>query len=197
MLDFLYTKESTADGIKHSFIGTSAFRNPVPVVMHQLLKKIAVPGGDGYYPISIDIGEYIHNTGYLEIKNSTYTLYMHEPDGMIIPHGVMYRIPKGTIWGYAEATNINMQNLVNSVVQTGLDGIADEADLPEGYYGYFSVIKPLGVYTVFPTYHNAKSCFAFQFSQDHTILENTVADIRAQLPADTDFKVFTWEGSEL
>ena len=193
---FVYTSKSTADDISVHLLGV---RIPEYCISGHApaFEKVDVPGEDGYYSISIDIGEYIHNTGYLVIENSTYTLYMNDMDGMVIPNDVMIRIPEGTIWGYVEAADFFLQNQVSNFVRTRLDAVTDDPDLPEGYYGYYSVTPSNDIYTLFPTYHNAQSCFAFQFLEDHTILENTIADIRTQLPPNTDFKVFTWKGIEL
>ena len=193
---FLYTSNSSEGNVNVHLLGVnipeSCINGNAPA-----FEKVKVPGDDGYYSISIDIGEFIHNTGYLVIENSTYAIYMNDMHGMVLPHNVMFKIPDGTIWGYAVAADINFQNQVNNIVHTGLDKVTEDVNTPEGYYGYFSMTKSSGIYTLYPTYHNAKSCFAFHFSQDHSILENTIANIRTQLPPNTDFKVFTWEGIEL
>jgi|GEM_PF-6928827 len=193
---FVYTLKSTSDDVNIHLLGVqipeSCVSGNAPA-----FEKVKVPAEEGYYSISIDIGDYIHNTGSLVVEKDVYKIYLNSRYGMAIPNYVMYKIPEGTIWGYAVAPNGASQKEVMNTVRSGLDSITDDTDLTEGYYGYYAVSKPFGIYTLFPTYHSAQSCFAFHFSADHAVLENAIANIRTQLPPDTDFKVFTWEGAEL
>jgi hypothetical protein len=193
---FVYTLKSTADDVSIHLLGVSIPESCISGYA-PAFEKVEVPVEDGFYSVAIDIGEFIHNTGYLVIEHSTYSIYMSRQDGMDIPNEVMNRIPEGTIWGYAEAADVDLQIQVIHAVRAGLDAITEDVNMPEGYYGYYSVTKQQGISTLFPSDHHAQSCFAYQFLQDHFILENTIADIRSKLPINTDFKVFTWEGNEL
>jgi len=193
---FVYTSKNTSDDISIHLLGVdipeTCLHGTAPA-----FEKVKIPDADGLYSISIDIGDYIHNTGTLVIENDEYKIYMNDEYGMRIPHQVMYKVPVGTIWGYVVAPNSNNQSEITHQVKDSLRVIADDVDLKEGYYGYFSVAKPVAIYTHFPSYQSAQACFIFHFGEDRIDLENKVEDIRAQLPAGTAFKVFTWEGLEL
>lgn len=193
---YLYTLDTTAVEIKIHLLGVyipdSCVSGDAPA-----FEKVAVHNEEGYYAISLDIGDYIHNTGTLVIEPTVYEVYLSSRDGMSMPHNRMFKIPEGSVWGYVVPQDPNQQAEVMNTVKHGLDSIADPLTMHEGYYGYFSITKPFGIFTEFPVYHTTQSCFIYHFSQDHTILENAIDSIRTQLPDGTEFKVFTWEGLEL
>ncbi len=193
---FVYTMRSSSGGMNIHILGVHI---PATCVggTAPAFEKVIVPAKAGNYTVAIDIGDYIHNTGSLVIDSNTYSLNMHSLDGMSVPNETMYQIPEGTIWGYVVASDGTLQDEAMSLVRNGFKPITDDVDLTAGYYGYFSVTKPFGLYTQYPVYHTEHSCFTFHFTQDHSILESTIQEIKSQLPSNTDFKVFTWEGEEL
>jgi hypothetical protein len=193
---FVYTLKSSADRVNIHLLGID-YPATCNVGNAPAFEKVKVPGDEGYYSISIDIGDFIHNSGTLVVEGGVYKLHMNSSYGIALQQPVMNRIPEGTIWGYAVPLDLNLQYEVLNAVHQGLDPITDDVNMTEGYYGYYSVTKPFAIYTLFPNYHSAQTCFAFHFSMDHSILENAVAEIKAQLPPNTDFKVYTWEGAEL
>lgn len=193
---FLYTLESTSDNVSVHLLGVQLPETCITGAA-PAFEKLQVPGDEGYYSLVIDIGDYIHNTGTLVIDSDAYSIFMNSQDGMTIPEPKMIRIPVGTIWGYVIASDSDQQNEVFNQVRDDLFPIIETVDLEEGYYGYFSITKPFGIYTEYPNYIPAHSCFVYKFTQDHTVLENTIEQIRAQLPLGAELKVYTWEGFEL
>jgi len=193
---YLYTLETDSVRIKIHLLGIDIPEECEPGNA-RAFEKLAVQHEEGYYDISLDIGEFIHNTGTLVIEPTSYEIYLSSRHGMSLPRNRMFKIPEGSIWGYVVPQNINQQVEVMSTVQNGFEPITEPVNLHEGYYGYFSITKPFGIFTEFPIYKNAQSCFIYHFTQDNIVLESAIDSLRAQLPDGTEFKVFTWQGLEL
>lgn len=95
---------------------------------------------NGDYPMVIQVGESLVNTGTLTVSDEAFGLTMNEEQGLIVTTPRVLRIPEGVIWGQAshtsEATGAGVgQYLVSRLQEVG----ATPQRLPEGNYGYFTV----------------------------------------------------------
>ena len=94
----------------------------------------------GEYPIVIEVGESLTNTGTLTVTEDFFGVVMNEEDGLIVQTPRILRVPQGVIWGSVrllsqERLAMLLQNFLNQLQSLG----ASPKQLSEGDYGYFSV----------------------------------------------------------
>ncbi|MDQ3015359.1 MAG: hypothetical protein M3R25_01360 [Bacteroidota bacterium] len=155
-------------------------------------QKIAITPHSGLYDLEIDLGDNIHNTGTLLIDDESFQIDMNTVYGLSIPHYSMVRIPSGMIWGYLyhPVKQQEAMEIVNSI----LDITIEEPTLDQGYYGHFMIANN-GQVTV-PSLNLNSASFIYKFNSTAAVLSDLATQIRAELPGGTDFRLFTWLGSE-
>lgn len=93
---------------------------------------------EGQYNLNIKAGNY-STTGTFTISGSLITCQLSQNEGISLSHDTVRRIPFGTVWGYVGYQNSSYSSIANAFL-SNLNSIgAEQANLPEGYYGYFSV----------------------------------------------------------
>ena len=94
----------------------------------------------GDYPITIQIGESLVNTGTLSVTEGFFELAMNETTGLLIENSQILRIPKGMIWGYVRSAEpATAQSIAQNMVERMQSIGATVRMLPAGDYGYFAV----------------------------------------------------------
>lgn len=132
----------------------------------------------GEYPITIEVGASLANSGTLLVTDEAIELLMGQSEGLVVQTPRMLRVPEEVIWGTVQpsaehpgASDQFMQRL------RGL-GAASKI-LPEGDYGYFSV-DAFGNVTPSSLTPEQSNLFLFSFrgeASDLQLLVNEVADI--------------------
>ncbi len=100
----------------------------------------------GTYPITLQVGESLMNTGTLTVSEESYALTMDATDGLLIQTPEVRRIPSNAVWGrvLADAPGLApqaAQKLVDRMQRLG----ANPKALTEGNYGYFTVDASGGI----------------------------------------------------
>ena len=94
----------------------------------------------GTYPITLQVGESLTNSGTLVVSEEAYRLVMEATDGLFIQTPEVLRIPPGAVWGRVLSSAPGLapqatQNLIDRMHRLG----ANHRTLPEGDYGQFIV----------------------------------------------------------
>lgn len=94
---------------------------------------------DGTYNLTIQLGETLFNDGVLTVAQGHYELGFAEPTvGIDVQNRVLNTIPAGTVWGYVRTPTEIQQPAANAFL-LNIKDYTEEAELPAGYYGYFTV----------------------------------------------------------
>lgn len=149
----------------------------------------------GKYPITIEVGEALVNTGTLTVTEDDFALLMNEEDGLIIQTPRLRRIPTGVIWGRVQATERTMtpgvaQHFAERLQRVG----ALPRTLAEGDYGYFAV-DPSGTITL-PAAPN-ESFFLLDYRGELSQLESSMQEIRETYGDEVSVSLRTADGDEL
>ncbi len=167
---------------------------PEPCVGQDALasQKIPLTSYKGTYGLSVNLGENIHNTGVLTIDDEGVLIDMNTLYGLDVPHVRMKRIPNGMIWGTVYHPTDKSEIL--ELIRTQLGASAEEADLADGYYGHFRIAGN-GAVTV-PAQNLSATSFIYYYNGTAAMITEQVDLIKAQLPEDTQFRLYTWLGAE-
>lgn len=92
----------------------------------------------GEYPITIEVGTSLANSGTLLVTGEAIELLMGQTEGLIVPTLRMLRVPQDVIWGTVQAS-AKHAGVGNQFMQRLRSLGATSKILPEGDYGYFSV----------------------------------------------------------
>jgi len=92
------------------------------------------------YDLTIQLGESIIKSGTLTVSKDSYSIDMHEEDGVMLANAELLRIPQQTIWGSikydpSEEKKDLVKHFDNFLKNAG----ANDKKFSEGDYGYFKV----------------------------------------------------------
>ncbi len=155
-------------------------------------QKIPLTSFKGTYDLVINLGNNIQNTGSLIIDDEGVHIDMNTLYGLDVPHVGMKRIPSGMIWGTVYHPTYKSEIL--DLIRTQLGSNAQEAHLADGFYSLFRIAGN-GAVTV-PSQNLNAASFIYHYSATSTTLADQVSMIKAQLPPDTQFRLYTWLGTE-
>ena len=96
------------------------------------------------YNILIKLKETIVNEGTLQISPQKFIFKLEdEAVGINLVRDELYRVPKGTIWGFVAYKETEDKSHADQFI-ADLEALSETSNksLTKGYYGYFSVLEP-------------------------------------------------------
>lgn len=149
---------------------------------------------EGQYNLNIKSGNY-STTGTFTISGSLITCQLNQNEGISLRHDTVHRIPFGTVWGYLGYQNSSYSSIANAFL-SNLNSIgAEQANLPEGYYGYFSVSDSGTI--IQPINENISYYKEFfkSYSGDPNSLDNLVSHYKTEYYNKVDLYFYWfWDG---
>lgn len=92
---------------------------------------------EGHYKLNINLKDIILNDGALTVEKGRFNVSMTKDDGITLSNSELFRVPKGTIWGYV--SHDNGQESKNIKFFDNLSKIATPLSISNGNYGYFVI----------------------------------------------------------
>ncbi|TNE54284.1 MAG: hypothetical protein EP344_14380 [Bacteroidetes bacterium] len=93
---------------------------------------------NGTYTFRLSLNPVIINTGTLYVQDGRYELSLSRQQGVDFQNRVLETLQEGYLWGYALTPDEQQQPTADLLVQQ-LKGVSQDANLPAGFYGYFTV----------------------------------------------------------
>lgn len=148
----------------------------------------------GSYQVVIELGETVSNLGLLTFDGNRFKLTMEKSDGLLIGHDEMYKIPDGTFWGSLSSD----QNIsgINADFLADLDQLGQEANLPSGYYGHFSLLDA-DVQLAPSVQRSYIYPFVYSLSGQVSNLQNLISTIRSEHGDSVTVECTAWDGRKL
>ncbi len=148
----------------------------------------------GEYPITIEVGASLTNTGTLLVTDEAVELLMGQTEGLIVPTPRMLRIPENIVWGTLQATAEHAGASSQFMQRLRSLGAASKT-LPEGDYGYFSVDAVGNVSTSSLT-PGQDALFVFGFRGETSNLEQLVSEMADTYDHQVTVSLRTSQGDE-
>ena len=105
--------------------------------------KAKIPLGDlkmGTYSISIKLKETIKNEGILKVTPDKFSFSFDNVAGLNLIREELYRVPKGTVWGYIAYQSSNEKAMADAFYEEmNALSTTEKKNYLKGYYGYFSI----------------------------------------------------------
>ncbi len=157
-------------------------------------QNIPITTQSGIFGLSVDLGDLIQNNGSLIIDEGGFRIVMATSFGIHIPHFEMVRIPEGTVWGYVY--HPVKQAAAESILFSILNPHILHSNFDPGFYGHFDVENSGDV--AFPLIKDKPGAVPFlvSISTGPSTISLLVDQIKNELPSGTEFRLFTWVGSE-
>lgn len=151
----------------------------------------------GNYALNINLKNTVLNTGALHVNYEDYKIEMETEEGLTFVHRQLKRVPYSAIWGYVTYTENSQEANAQQMVD-GIKSITNEANYPEGYYGYFNIAATNSEISVYnqPVTTLIKP-FIYDFPGDVQVLNDKLAELRSEAPAGVVVKLFNAKGQEL
>lgn len=163
---------------------------------YHVMSDVLLHPSNGSYDVRFVVGDDIENFGKLMINNERVNLTFPELIGLRIPYETLYRIPRGTVWGYVAG-------------EGDLDGalawLEDKfllygriPNLRPGYYGYFTISDELSERRIYPqpdfqNYHP----FVFHLEEEESGLEELRESFSGTFDESVKLEMMTWTGRKL
>lgn len=152
---------------------------------------------DGTYNLSIQLGETLFNEGVLTVGQGHYELVFSEATvGIDVQNRVLNTIPDGSVWGYV-LTPTEIQQPAANAFLLNIKNFTEEAGLPAGFYGYFTVAGTGQVFfhrSVAPG--GAAQLFVRRLSADPNALRGLLNTYRNDAQTPLTIRCW-WTGGEL
>ena len=148
----------------------------------------------GEYPIAIEVGTALTNTGTLLVTEEAVELLMGQTEGLVVPNPRMLRVPEDVVWGTVRTTAGHAGG--HSQLMQRLRGLgATSKTLPEGDYGYFRV-DAFGNVAASSLTAGQDQLFLLGFRGEVSNLEQLVSEIADTYQNEVSVNVRTSRGDE-
>ena len=152
----------------------------------------------GEYPVVIEVGEALSNTGTLTVTAKSFDLVMNEEQGLIIETPRVLRIPDGMIWGNVYASKPDAVRSVTQDVLNQLQGLgATSKMLLEGDYGYFSVDASGNIVDASVSSERTESMFLLDYPGEPSNLDRLISEVASAYDGKVAISLRTAAGDEL
>lgn len=135
----------------------------------------------GNFQISIKLKETIKNTGLLKVTPEKYEFSLEEKLGVALSREEIYRVPKGTIWGYVAFDSQDELEAVDNFLMD-LENVSqvEKRNYQKGYYGHFSIEDNQTVQVNDPEEPANSKHFIYHFTGDIGTLKDRAEQFSAQ-----------------
>ena len=152
----------------------------------------------GEYPVIIEVGESLTNTGTLTVTDESFAIVMNEQQGLVIETPRILRIPNGVIWGNVYASEPDAVGSATQDVLNQLQGLgATSRMLLEGDYGYFSVDASGDIIDSSVSSDRTESIFLLDYQGESTDLAYLVEEVARAYDGNVAISLRTAAGDEL
>ena len=153
---------------------------------------------NGEYPVVIEVGEALTNTGLLSVTDESFDLAMNEEQGLVIQTPRVLRIPSGVIWGNVYAAEPDIVGSATQDVLNQLRGAgATSKMLVEGDYGYFSVDASGNIIEDSNSSDRTESIFLLDYQGESANLARLVKEVGGAYEGRVAVSLRTAAGDEL
>ncbi len=152
---------------------------------------------DGTYLVEITLGEELNNFGNLTFDGREYVLNLDDPQGIVIGHDRLKKIPEQIVWGEI-TSDTSITDIVNDF--TALTApLIRPFSLESGYYGHFTIEDGSGFNISSETSESNGYVypFIFRLKVDTDTFRGVLDSFRNQYPDNLKITCTTWTGQQL